>query len=185
MLVLRSTSPRRIQIFKELGLTFSTAPPVFSEESFTNEKPLAYLERVTRGKLFSIEVDSEHTYISADTIIVFQGEILQKPSSKEDAISMLEKMNGNWHYVYSALGIYSKGEVFFDYDSTLIKTKQWNKTEITNYIEKANPLDKAGSYGIQDDGSPVEEYRGSFINVVGFPLRKFFNYYPYWVNYLY
>lgn len=184
MLVLKSTSPRRKELFTSLGLQFTTEKPVFSEESIDTELPLDYLKRVTLGKLLSGALSNSNTYISSDTIVAIDQEILQKPIDKNDAFAMLRKLSGRTHHVYSGLGISYNGEIIYDCEDTEILAKNWTDNEIWNYINQFQPLDKAGAYGIQDEISPVESFKGSFWNVVGFPIRKFFTYHFTWSKYL-
>lgn len=180
MLVLKSKSPRRKFLLEGLGLNFYIQPSDVDEDIIANESPLDYLKRVTIDKLEINSVQSQNVYISSDTIVVFQNQLLFKPISLEDAKRILQILNGNVHSVYSGLAIFKNGEVFYDYDETIVRFHSWTNSQIEEYILSAKPFDKAGSYGIQDKNSPVANYEGSFSNVLGFPIRVFYQFHPLW-----
>lgn len=184
MLILKSASPRRKEIFEKLGLRFQISPSFVDETQLESEPYLAYLRRVSLAKLeISKIVDPSFTYVASDTIVVFQNKIFPKPNSFEECFEFLQALNGKVHSVFSSVAIYKNSSLAYDYDETLVKMKNWTQEEIWDYIQKQKPLDKAGGYGIQDINSPVENFEGSFTNVLGFPLRKFFYFIQLWKDY--
>lgn len=184
MLLLRSQSPRRKEILSSLGLSFRVEVMPIDESSRDSESPLEYLERVTRAKLGPISDRKEEVSISSDTIVVFENEILQKPVDEKDALNMLSLLNGRNHIVYSGLGIRTYDSEIFDFDFSEVSFQDWEEDKILDYIRKQKPFDKAGAYGIQDNGSPVLKFEGSYTNILGFPIRKFFQYNEIWRNFL-
>lgn len=184
MFVLKSASPRRIQLLQELGLKFEIQPSNINESLQKNENYMEYLKRITLDKLEVSKAKPQNVYVSADTIVVNGNTVLTKPTNEEDAISTLKILSGKNHFVYSGIAFYKSGEIIFDFDKTEVLMKNWKLKEITNYVEKYRPLDKAGSYGIQDIHSPVQSIKGSFQNVVGFPLKKFYIYNHLWKDFL-
>ncbi|PJZ27142.1 septum formation inhibitor Maf [Leptospira hartskeerlii] len=184
MLILRSQSPRRKEILQSLGLQFQVLPLPTDESSLHEETPVRYLERVTLAKLGPEPKGSEEVIIASDTIVVFQNKILQKPADESEAFSMISELSGKTHHVYSGLGIRTKDEKIFDYDISEVDFNAWGKSEILEYIKICKPYDKAGSYGIQDPNSPVKNFRGSYSNILGFPVRKFFLYHTLWSRFL-
>ena len=175
MLILKSKSPRRMEILKSLGFQFLVEPSLYPEEQLRGEAVFDYLKRVTLGKLEMKSNKPGNTYLSSDTIVVYNQQILQKPLGPEEAFQMLKLLSGNIHSVYSGLGIRTEeDEIFYEYDKTDVYFKPWTNEEINYYVENYRPFDKAGAYGIQDRESPVGKYEGSYMNVVGLPLRKFF-----------
>lgn len=197
MVLLCSASPRRKQILENLGLRCYVLPSSIEEREKENEKPLDYLYRICKDKLEhslkkwyaftknhpACQLESGSIMaISGDTIVVKDEKILQKPVHEKEAILMLKSLVGTYHFVYSGLYlIYYKDNnpiEKWDYDTTEVWFSSWNQEEISSYVYKFNPLDKAGSYGIQDSLNPVEKFIGSYSNVVGFPLRKFLPYLP-------
>lgn len=183
MITLKSASPRRKEILESLGLKFQISPSQV-DESEQIEKPLKYLERVTIQKLEK-EKWEEGILISSDTIVVFQNQILHKPKDFEEAYEILSTLNDKTHSVYSGLGIYDGKKIYFNYDETLVHFWKWAKADREFYIKELKPFDKAGSYGIQDPDSPVKTFQGSYINVLGFPIRKFFEKHEIWSKYLF
>ncbi|PJZ71065.1 septum formation protein Maf [Leptospira perolatii] len=184
MLLLRSKSPRRKEIFDTLNLVYEIDPFEVDESSFAGERPLDYLKRITLAKLGPAPLNSSDLYVSADTIVVFENSILQKPTDIQDAIEMLRMLNGKSHFVYSGLGLSSHEKTIFDYDTSEVEFKKLEKEKIQKYVKEALPLDKAGAYGIQDFGSPVKNFKGSYTNIVGFPIRKFYSEHDLWSPFL-
>lgn len=174
-------------LFQSLNLEFEIQVSKVSEESISGEKPLDYLRRVTLSKAESVAKtlpSDSKTFVSSDTIVVSEGNILQKPINEKEAIRMLTELSGKEHKVYSGLCILNKHDSIWDYDETKIICKNWNLSSILDYVKRAQPFDKAGSYGIQDENSPVHQFIGSYTNVMGFPIRKFFLYRRFWERYL-
>jgi septum formation protein len=182
MLILKSASSRRKEILRLLGLEFQISPSKVDESWDGMEPFLKYLERVTKSKLE--DLNTKNTLISADTIVVLDTKIFPKPQDFQEACAFLRELNGKTHQVYSGLCLFYRGQIFYEYDQTEVKMKNWSEEEIQIYVEKNNPLDKAGAYGIQDENGPVESFLGSFSNVVGFPLRKFFLHYEKWEKFI-
>ncbi|MCB1189268.1 MAG: septum formation protein Maf [Leptospiraceae bacterium] len=184
MLILKSSSPRRIQVLKSLGLKFDVLPANIDENSQPGESYLEYLKRVTLEKLEKEKASKENMYISSDTIVVNENKMLPKPIDFKEATAMLTELEGKNHFVYSGIAILIGENLVFDYDKTEVNMKEWKLKEIREYIEKNQPFDKAGSYGIQDKNGPVLTIKGSFHNVLGFPLRKFYLYHHLWKDFL-
>ncbi len=181
MLILKSASPRRKEILSHLGLEFQVDPSPIDETRNAGESPLDYLRRVTIAKLNSPSISDSNIYVSSDTIVVRGEKMYPKPENPELAPDILRELNGKTHSVFSGLGIFHKGEILFDFDETIIEFYEWTEIEIQNYIRRCKPFDKAGAYGIQDEGGPVKKYTGSYSNVMGFPLRKFFLHKEIWL----
>ena len=116
---------------------------------------------------------SSYIFLSADTVGILEGNLLEKPTSKEEAVEMLERMSGATHTVmtaYSLLknGVRKDGEVF-----TEVKFRKISKPEILAYVASGEPMDKAGSYGAQGYGRYfIKEIKGSYMNVVGLPIAE-------------
>ncbi|WP_141735791.1 Maf family protein [Oligoflexus tunisiensis] len=178
-LVLASSSPRRQELLRYLGLPFTTEVPSIEEKRRANEKPDAYVQRNSREKAQIVYQNLPHdqpwAVIGSDTIGVLDAEVLEKPLDAEDAKRMLARMSGRPHKVLTGLAVvYGLGptprvetrvvetEVFF---------KKLTPEEIAYYVGTGEPFDKAGSYGIQGIGGfLVERISGSYSNVVGLPL---------------
>lgn len=184
MLILKSASPRRKQILGNLKLQFKVDPSHVDENALEAEIPLDYLKRVSIAKLDLKNANPDSLYIASDTIVVLDNQILGKPRNLMEGQEILSLLSGKTHSVYSGLAISKNSEVFYDFDETKVKFKDLTNAEIDRYLEDSKPFDKAGSYGIQDVGTPVIECIGSYTNVLGFPIRKFYKYFDLWKEYL-
>ena len=180
LLILASSSPRRQQILKELGLNFTVSPPVNFEEKLDGVAPEKLVCDNALGK--AREIASKYTnsiIIGCDTLIIENNEIFGKPLTPEKAYMMLKKLSGNYHSVVSGLAVIDSREnkELVGYEKAEVKFKDLAESEIRDYVESGEPLDKAGAYGIQGSGGKfVEEIKGSYSSVVGLPkelLLKF------------
>lgn len=125
----------------------------------------------------------ELTVIGGDTVVYFNGKILGKPKDEQEAYNMLKQLQNNINFVYSGLAVIIKkdGKIIEknDYTRTAVYIKKMTESEIKEYIETKEPLDKAGSYAIQGIGGKfIEKIEGSYNNVVGMDtekLKKFLN----------
>ena len=118
------------------------------------------------------EVFSRHsgsTVIGCDTIVVFRGEILGKPKDEADAVETLKLLSGRTHFVITGVCVRNKYKKLVRYDKTEVKFNVLSDEFIKKYVAGGSPMDKAGSYGIQDGGL-VKQYFGSYTNVVGLPV---------------
>ena len=176
-LILASKSPRRQQFLKNLELDF-TIELKEVDEIFPNElkgkKIVEYLAELKANPFNNLKEND--ILITADTIVWSRGEMLGKPKSKEDAVKMIKRLSGRKHKVYSAICLKSKDKQVIFSDTTTVYFKKLNNEEIEYYVEKYNPLDKAGSYGIQEwiGLIGVKKIKGSYFNVMGFPVHKFY-----------
>ncbi len=170
---LASSSPRRQQILKDLGLDFVVSYPVKYKEKFSGLDPEALVCHNALGKAKEVaEKYKDSIIIGCDTIVTFNNEILGKPLTPDNAHVMLMKLSGNYHTVFSGLAVIDlqKNKELVGYDKTEVKFKDLSEKEINDYVASGEPLDKAGAYGIQECGGAfVENVKGSFSNVVGLP----------------
>lgn len=178
-LVLASSSPRRQELLRYLGLPFTTRVPDIEEKRRADETPLDYVQRNSREKAHiiyqSLPHDQPWAVIGSDTIGVLDDEVLEKPLDAKDAQEMLARMSGRSHKVLTGLAVvYGSGpgaHVQHRVIETDVFFKQLTAQEIAYYVGTGEPLDKAGSYGIQGIGGfLVERISGSYSNVVGLPL---------------
>ena len=170
---LASSSPRRQQILKDLGLDFVVSHPVKYKEKLSGLDPEALVCHNALGKAKEVaEKYKDSIIIGCDTIVTFNNEILGKPLTPDNAHVMLMKLRGNYHSVFSGLAVIDtqKNRELIGYDKTEVKFRDLSEKEINDYVESGEPLDKAGAYGIQECGGAfVESIKGSFSNVVGLP----------------
>ncbi|MDC1068624.1 Maf family protein [Candidatus Kapabacteria bacterium] len=178
-LILASKSPRRKQLLHSMGFDFEVVPSNINEDKIFNEKASNYVMTLAKAK--AAEVASEHPnsiIIGADTTVVFDNSYLNKPKDPNEARQMLNRLSGNTHSVFSGLCIFDTSQMLIqcDYSRTDVTFRKLDDEEINYYVDSGSPMDKAGSYGIQDDmGSIfVESIVGDFYNVVGLPIVKLY-----------
>ncbi len=177
---LASSSPRRKKLLEQIGLEFEVLKFTTPESIKKNEKPIDIVKRISLEKLEAAKKKiNSGIIITADTIVVFNKQILGKPNNKKDAFRILNLLSGNTHYVYTGFSIFNSQNLktFSEYEKTSVKFRKLCKAEIQEYIETGSPMDKAGAYGIQDDFGAVfvQKINGCYYNVVGLPLSKFYN----------
>ncbi|WP_141504358.1 Maf family protein [Paenibacillus luteus] len=181
-LVLASSSPRR----KELVAMLDLSLPVYILSTDTDETveadwtPSEVVEKLSLRKanaaLKLLQQKQEHEsslIIGADTIVVLDGEVLGKPVDDMEAMTMLGRLQGRSHQVYTGIAcvLSSSGEAIISHRMTKVKMKALSSDQIARYVATGEPRDKAGAYGIQGLGSIlVDEIDGCYFNVVGLPL---------------
>lgn len=177
-LVLASESPRRLQLLKQIGLNPEVLPSNIDETEITDSSIINLIQKLAEAKGRSVsEKIQDGIIISADTAVILNDRILGKPASRDEAIIMLKELSGNMHTVLTAFQILSAptSHSITDYVQTNVYFRTLNEVEIISYVETANPLDKAGAYGIQDSGALfIQKIEGCYNNVMGFPLTRFY-----------
>jgi septum formation protein len=176
-LMLASASPRRKQMLRELGVRFSVTHGSFDEPPHSKgEAPSLYVRKNAEGKARSAAHAVKNALmIGADTIVVYRGRVLGKPVTLKDAFDYLHLLNGRTHAVYTGLCVLdaSDGTYLSDYEKTQVTFRKITESEISAYLGRINPMDKAGAYAIQGAGALiVESIAGCYYNVVGFPIAK-------------
>jgi len=171
-LVLASKSPRRKKILTDMGLVFDIIPSKEEEKLDNFEFTYPKIENLAYSKAKSIcdECDKDTLIISADTVVILDEKILNKPKNKEKAYEMLNALSGREHKVVTAICIFDNSNQNYKIKSvtSYVEFNELTKEMITYYIDKYNPLDKAGAYGIQElpDGW-VKNINGSLENIIG------------------
>lgn len=178
-IILASRSPRRIHLLHQIGLSFTVQESGVDEHIPDGIAPEEVVRRLSLEKASRVaERLHDGIVIGADTIVVLDGKILGKPSSKGEAISMLSKLGGRTHTVFTGFAMIDveSQKSYVDYEKTEVTFRGLSNEEIESYVESGSPMDKAGAYGIQDDYGAVfvERINGCFYTVVGFPLSKFY-----------
>lgn len=173
-LVLASASPRRSEILSVAGFEFDIIPS--KAEEISEGLPPEEAARVN-ALLKAKDVFSNHpegtAVVGADTVVTIDGEILGKPKDREDAFNMLKSLSGRKHYVITGYAVISEDFETSSYCSTEVVFRKLSDKEIYAYIDTLEPMDKAGSYAIQEKGSLfIESMNGDFFNVVGLPVSE-------------
>lgn len=173
--ILASKSPRRKEILKALGTDFKTAASDADENIDKTIEPSLYVQELAMIKAAAVKVKDTKYIIAADTIVYFNGRIMGKPHTEEEAYQMLESLSGNTHCVYTGICVcdVESGVSATDYEKTEVTFNVLAPDEIDKYIKSGEPFDKAGGYGIQGKGALlVEKISGDYFNVVGLPVAK-------------
>lgn len=173
-LILASKSPRRKQILEELGVKFEIIPAVGDEVVDNSLSPEEIVESIALAKakeIFSKNPDC--AVIGADTIVVLNGEILQKPRDRQDAENMLKSLSGKSHQVFTGYALLTSERCISGAEQSIVVFNELSQSTIDDYVKSGLCMDKAGSYGVQDGYNLVKEVKGSYYNVVGFPKELF------------
>ena len=170
-LILASTSPRRAELLKSVGLAFKTARPDADEKLHAGETPVEYAVRTAREKAESLSVPPNTVLLGADTVVAIEGEILGKPADDNDARTMLRLLSGKMHEVITGVCLRSSEKSVCFHVATAVLFRDLSEEEIAAYVATGDPLDKAGAYAIQNGAAGmVRRIDGSYSNVVGLPL---------------
>ena len=177
--ILGSNSPRRKEILKEIGLEFSIFPSNI-DENFNKEielKDIPVFLAEKKANALKNKLKENDILITADTIVIYNSELLSKPENTYQAKEMLEKLSGKSHKVITGVCLSSKNIKSIFSCETIVTFNDLNKFEIEFYINKYNPFDKAGSYGIQEwiGLIGVKKIEGSYTNVVGLPASMLYS----------
>ena len=174
-LVLASSSPRRREFLKQLGLSFKVVAPRIEEQPEKDEDPWHFARRLAVDKARDVasRLGGRKIVIAADTIVVLGKRILGKPKSVADARRMLRLLSGHRHEVVSGLCVMSRAKSASLVVGTDVEFKKLTREEVEFYIASGEPMDKAGAYAIQGIGSfMIRAIHGSYTNVVGLPVAE-------------
>ena len=171
--ILASASPRRKEILARILPCFTVEEARCGEQAdgaAGAEELVASLARRKAEDVFARFPDA--AVLAADTVVWFGGRALGKPKSEEEAAATLRMLSGRRHAVYTGWCLLSPAGCRSGVCRSEVRFRQLDEAFIAAYVAGGSPMDKAGSYGIQDDPSPVESYTGSFTNVIGLPQEE-------------
>lgn len=176
-IILASGSPRRQQFLNDLNLDFTIDVREIEEvfpDTLKGAEITDYLAKL-KSEPFA-DLNSDDLLITSDTIVWMNDKAIGKPKDKEDAIKILNDLSGNMHEVITSICFKTRTNTKIINDITKVYFKELSKNEIEFYVDNFEPFDKAGSYGIQDwiGYIGVEKIEGSYFNVMGFPVHKFY-----------
>ncbi|SMG30389.1 septum formation protein [Marivirga sericea] len=176
-IILGSKSPRRKEILAKAGFEF-TVEAKDTEESYPAEMPhieVAAFLAEKKARAFAADTNyNEHIILTADTTVLIDNELLEKPKNDDEAFSMLSKLSGRAHQVVSGFCILVNGNFEKYSDETLVYFNPIEDQVIWDYIRNHKPFDKAGAYGIQEGIglTHIEKLEGSYFTVMGLPIHK-------------
>lgn len=176
-LILASASPRRREILGNLGLEFRVQAADLDETRHASESPRAYVERLSRDKARAVATAQQgaHALLGADTTVVLDEQVLEKPRDLPDSERMLRALRGQEHVVYTAvtLLLWPEDVAHTQTVCTRVRFRDFSDATLRGYVASGEGMDKAGSYGIQELGAAlVSEVHGSYSNVVGLPAAE-------------
>ena len=174
-IILASASPRRKEILELADLKFDVMPSD-AQEITTKTAPNEVVMELASIKAKDIYKKSEKQsmIVGADTVVAYQGQILGKPTDKADAKRMLTMLSGQTHEVYTGLCVIEDGKTKTFYEETKVTFYEISDEQVDHYIKTGEPMDKAGSYGIQGKAAVfIKGIEGDYYNVVGFPIARF------------
>jgi len=168
-LILASRSPRRHQLLTMLGIPHRVASADVQEIRLPREAPEAYARRLARDKARTVP---GAWVLGADTIVVLEDTVLEKPADAEDAVRMLGRLQGRRHEVITAVCLLAEGRSYEAADRTGVYFRPATEAALRAYVATGEPMDKAGAYGIQGYGAAlVDRIEGDFFGVMGLPVR--------------
>lgn len=182
-IILASASPRRRELMMQAGYEFEVQVS-HKEETYSSETPDEIVKELALLKARDIAEQNavkDLVVIGADTVVAYQGAILGKPKSKEEAFAMIQSFQGDKHQVYTGVAVLSYdaegNETVVNHAvKTDVYVNAMTDEEILKYIENDNVMDKAGSYGIQSGFAiHIEKIEGDYFNVVGLPISYIYN----------
>jgi septum formation protein len=177
-IILASKSPRRQELLRLMDMEFEVVLKDVDEsypEGLTPQEVAVYIAR-KKAEAFDETVSDDVVVLTADTIVCIDGLILGKPESPEHAVEMLKMLSGKVHQVITGVCLLHKKRYNNFFDVSEVFFRNLSNVEITSYVAEYNPLDKAGSYGIQERIGliGIQRINGSYTNVVGLPTEKLY-----------
>ena len=170
-LILASQSPRRKELLGLFHIPFTICVADIDETMDPDLSPAEEVARVSRAKAEAIPRDPMDVVIAADTIVVCNGEVLGKPKDADDAFRMLRMLSGRDHQVMTGMTVLRGEHCITTTEITDIHFRELSDREIWNYVRSGEPMDKAGSYGIQGGAALfAEKLCGDYYNVMGLPV---------------
>lgn len=174
-MILASASPRRRELLNLAGFEFEVITSSVDEVVDPSLPPYELVVSLARQKACDVaKKNTNRTVIGADTVVVLDGKVLGKPKNEQDAVDMLKALSGKTHEVYTGVCVVKGSKSKDFYECTKVKFCELTDEQIKSYVATGEPMDKAGSYGIQGKGCVlVEGIEGDYFNVVGFPVSRF------------
>lgn len=172
-LLLASASPRRAEILRAVGWSFETWAANIDETMKAGEAAEDAVQRLALGKAeAAARLNKGALVLGADTTVVVDSQILEKPKDDEDARRMLGLLSGRWHDVLTGVALVRDERRAVAYERTRVRFGSMTDEEIDWYVKSGEPMDKAGAYAVQGRASLfIEEIRGDYWNIVGLPVR--------------
>jgi len=173
-IVLASSSPRRRELLHSIGIPFDVQPSAVEETQQAGEDVQTYVQRLAMEKARDVATANPSDWIiAADTVVYLDRNVLEKPKDDGDAVSMLRRIRGREHVVYTGLALHCQERSYRDVRivATRVRMTAMSDDEVGWYVATGEPMDKAGAYAVQGIGALfIESIEGNYTNVVGLPL---------------
>lgn len=171
-LILASQSPRRLELLKQITSQFEVVPSSIEEKVDYGLRPEENVRLLARAKAEDVAKNYPDCWvIGADTLVTLHQEILGKPVDVPDALKMLRRLSGKEHRVATGICVVSPGKTLDKAITSKVRFKSLTDEEIINYVQTGEPMDKAGAYAIQGEGSfMIRDFSGSKDNIIGLPI---------------
>jgi len=171
VLVLASSSLRRQQILTAAGIPFAVRAPNVPEEHRPDESSEEYVRRLAEQKAFAVAIAAGEVVLAADTVVVVDEHILEKPRDSADALRMLRMLSGREHRVVTGICLRADSRKIIDTATTSVRFAGLSEDEMAWYVASGEPMDKAGAYAIQGLAARfADRVEGDYFNIVGLPL---------------
>jgi len=172
-LILASQSPRRSELLTTAGFQFTIRPSSVAEVRAPGEDPHAYVTRLAREKAEASYRNPDEIVLGADTIVVLDQQVLEKPHSVASAKAMLRALSCREHVVLTGICLKHSAGAIVDCESTRVSFVELSEQEIEDYVASGEPMDKAGAYAIQGQASKfIDRIDGDYFNVMGLPVAR-------------
>ncbi len=173
-LILASASPRRSELLRNASIAFAVDPAHVREEPLAGETPMGYAQRLARDKALAVFARRpDDAVLGADTVVVVDEHLLEKPASPDDAVRMLRLLSGRVHQVITGVCLVAAGFEQTEVEITDVSFNELSDDDIVAYVRTGEPMDKAGAYAIQGMASRwVKRIEGDYFNVVGLPVPR-------------
>ncbi len=175
--ILGSNSPRRKELLSGIDIEYKIRVPDVIDESYPDDMPYEVIPEFLaqkKAKAGMSQLSDGELLLTADTIVVLEGNVLGKPVNEEDVCNMLVRLSGKTHQVITGVCLTSKDKQVCFTDKTKVTFAELTPNEISYYAGKYNPTDKAGAYGVQEwiGYIGVNHLVGSYFNVMGLPIHR-------------
>lgn len=173
-ITLASASPRRRELIKKINGIEAEICPSGADERISEGEPRRLAERLAERKARAVFEERGGVVVGADTIVTIDGRVLGKPRSESEAYEFFRLLCGRTHEVITGISVISASVAVTDSETTRVTLKPYDAEVVSAYIATGSPFDKAGGYGIQDEGlsSLIDSVDGELDNVIGLPVRK-------------
>ena len=171
MIVLASASPRRAELLRNAGIAFKVRVAEIDEQRRPQEDAQSYVRRLAEEKARAVSAHPDEIVLAADTTVHLAGRIMEKPTSAEEALTMLTLLSGQTHEVMTGICLRRSAEVVVDCETTRVHFLDIPQAGLEEYAHSGEPMDKAGAYAIQGQASRfIDRIEGCYFNVVGLPV---------------